>query len=203
MKTKPCSHMDDKRHPGDPIGRVGVCRLRKAISEAIGGPIYGGIVGSSLCRRNARDVDVIAVVDGAMPPSIIHLEPNFSLLYFDKTWLKYGKHAAKPVGLIPSILFKSIELSRPVIGDKKSLHLPRIRVCETDRINLKIKRERYLGTDRKNYLMALVFERLLEESPDLSGYSFDNIKMARQLGLVEIPEELKRIYSKKIASGRT
>ena len=69
-----------------------------------------------------------------------------------------------PTGLVPSILFKSIQLSLPVYGDKEVIlkRLPEIRVREVDFTNVEIKKKRYEQRDRKNYLVALIFEKLLK-----------------------------------------
>jgi len=85
-------------------------------------------------------------------------------------------------------------MSVPIAGDKSSLCIPKICVCKADFINAEIKRERYKGQDRKNYLVALLFEKLLESSSDLSEYCFDNLKLAKKLGLKEIHVELRDIY---------
>ncbi len=162
------------------------------------GVVYAGVTGSSVCGRHTGDVDVVAVVEGVRNPTLTHHPHRISLLTFDRRWLTYEKHGREPVGLIPSILFKTIELSQPIIGDKKALHMPQIRVCEADLMNLEIKKRRFKDVDRKNYLVALVFEKLLDESPNLRQYCFNNIKLAERLGLHEIASELTDIYSKKM-----
>jgi hypothetical protein len=60
---------------------------------------------------------------------------------------------------------------------------------------LEIKKSRFKDVDRKNYLVALLFEKLLKVSPDLDKYEFDNVSMARNLGLEWIAEELEGIYA--------
>ena len=45
--------------------------------------------------------------------------------------------------------------------------------------------------------MALIFETLLQSSSDISKYCFDNLKLAKKLGLKEIYEELRGIYYNK------
>jgi hypothetical protein len=159
--------------------------------------LYAGMVGSALATLRSRDIDVI-VVTSLTPenPSLIHLQ-RISLLAFSKDWLKYEKHWEKPTGLVPSILFKSLELSLPLIGNKNDLDIPKIQVRETDRINLEIKKNRYENRDMKNYLVALIFEKLLATSPDLSEYTFDNIQMANNLGEKQLANDLLKIYNKE------
>lgn len=93
------------------------------------------------------------------------------------------------------ILFKSIQLSFPIWGDKDKILriLPQIRVREEDFINVEIKRKRYERRDRKNYLVALVFEELLKRSIDLSEFEFDNVRLAKKLGLEEVARELEEL----------
>ena len=102
--------------------------------------IYAGIVGSALITLRNRDIDII-VVTSTIPenPSLIHLQ-RASLLAFSKDWLKYEKHLEKPTGLVPSILFKSLELSEPLIGNKNDLDISMIKVCKADWINIEIKK---------------------------------------------------------------
>jgi hypothetical protein len=158
--------------------------------------IYEGIVGSALVTLRNRDIDVI-IVTSTTPknPSMIHLQ-RISLLAFSKDWLKYEKHLEKPTGLVPSILFKSLELSEPLFGNKKDLDTPKIQVCKPDWVNLEIKKDRYKNRDKKNYLVALLFEKLLAASPDLSKYTFDNIEMANNLGETRLANDLIKIYNK-------
>ena len=157
--------------------------------------IYGGIVGSTLATLRNRDIDVIVVTKTTpKDPLLVHLQ-RASVLAFSKDWLKYKKHLEKPTGLVPSILFKSLELSMPLIGKKNDLDLPTIHACEPDWINIEIKKKRYENRDKKNYIVALLFEKLLESSPDLLKYSFDNIEMANNLGEKQIANELIKIYS--------
>jgi len=157
--------------------------------------IYAGIVGSSLATLRNRDIDII-VVTSTTPeiPSLIHHQ-HVSLLAFSKDWLKYEKHLEKPTGLVPSILFKSLELSEPLIGNKNDLDIPMIKVSRADWINIEIKKKRYENLDKKNYVVALLFEKLLAASPDLSKYSFDNIKMADNLGEKQIANVLLELYN--------
>ena len=155
--------------------------------------IYAGIVGSSLEVKRATDIDVVAVTSSAVTPKLIH-EGDVSVVRFGEEWLSYVKHEKEPVGLVPSILFKAIQMSIPVVGDKSRLCIPEICVCEADFVNVEIKRKRYKGRDRKNYLVALIFEKLLESSSDLSEYCFDNLRLAKKLGMEEIYEELRDIY---------
>ena len=71
--------------------------------------------------------------------------------------------------------------------------LPQIRVREEDFINVEIKRKRYERRDRKNYLVALVFEELLKCSVDLGEFEFDNVRLAKKLGLEELARELEEL----------
>jgi hypothetical protein len=156
--------------------------------------IYAGMVGSSLVTQRNRDIDVVAVTSTTPNnPSLIHLQ-HVSLLAFTKDWLNYEKHLETPTGLVPSILFKSLELSEPLIGDKNNLDIPIIQACKPDWINVKIKKKRYENRDKKNYIVALLFEKLLAASPDLLQYSFDNIEMANTLGEKQIANDLTKIY---------
>jgi len=152
--------------------------------------VYAGIVGSSLITSKAHDIDII-VITTKIPedPSLIHQHP-YSFLVMNRTWLTYEKHNKQPVGLIPSILFKSLQLSKPVIGNIKDLAIPTITVNKTDWINLQMKKDRYRKTDKKNYLVALLFEHLLRLSPDLSMYSFDKYQMGENIGANELVNEL-------------
>ena len=153
-----------------------------------------GIVGSYLANRNS-DIDIIAVVRNELPPTLFHLPEKISVLAFDVSWLNYETHEARPMGLVPSILFKTLQLSKPLLGDKSYIAIPKIEVCRADWINVRVKKNRFNGRDRKNYLVALIFEKLLETSPDLSMYEFDNVAMAKKLGLIDISEELIDIYN--------
>jgi len=105
------------------------------------------------------------------------------------------KHEEMPTGLVPSILFKSIRLSLPVYGDKNEIlkRLPEIRVREADFMNVAIKKKRYEQRDRKNYLVALIFEELLK-SGSIDEFEFDGVRLARKIGLKEIAEELENLY---------
>lgn len=58
---------------------------------------------------------------------------------------------------------------------------------------MEIKRKRYERRDRKNYLVALVFEELLKRSIDLSEFEFDNVRLAKKLGLEEVARELEEL----------
>lgn len=152
--------------------------------------IYAGIVGSSLITQKAHDIDIIVITTTSPDtPSLVHQHP-FSFLVMKRTWLRYEKHNKQPVGLIPSILFKSLQLSKPVVGNIQDLIIPKICVNETDWINLQMKKGRYESTDKKNYLVALLFEKLLKNSPDLSMYSFDKYEMGTRIGAHEILKEL-------------
>lgn len=157
--------------------------------------VYAGIVGSSLVTLRNQDIDVV-VVTSTTPknPSLIHIQ-GVSLLAFTRDWLNYEKHQEKPTGLVPSILFKSLELSEPLIGDKNDLDIPIIQVCKPDWINVEIKKKRYENRDKKNYVVALLFEKLLAASPDLLKYSFDNIETANNLGEKQIANDLLKIYN--------
>jgi len=171
--------------------------LKEIIVENIDNVVYAGVVGSSLCRSDAGDTDVKVIVDSGLPPTLMSLDENTSALACDTGWLTCGKHVERPVGLIPSIFFKSIELSLPVIGDKNSLRIPEIKACDIDYINLEIKKTRFIHSDRKNYLVALVFEQLLKTHPNLRGYHFDSISLAKELGLSHIADELTRMKEVK------
>lgn len=144
--------------------------------------IYAGIVGSSVVAERGTDIDMVAITSREAHPRLIH-EKEVIMLLLGKEWLLYDKHEKEPVGLVPSVLFKAIPMSIPVVGDKLRLCIPKISVCEVDFINVEIKRRRYEGKDRKNYLVALIFEKLLVSSSDLSESCFDNQKLAKKLGL--------------------
>ena len=156
--------------------------------------LYAGVVGSSAVR-GGRDVDVVAIAEGDEKPMLFH-EGRISVLLMGKEWLSYEKHEEIPTGLVPSILFKSIQLSLPVFGDKDEILeiLPEIRIREGDFMNVEIKKGRYERRDRKNYLVALIFEDLLRRSEDLSEFEFDNVRLAKKLGLTEIAEVLEDIH---------
>lgn len=172
-------------------------KIKHVVLDSLPDTIYAGITGSFFALNRATDIDIVAVVDDEFEPLLLHPERGISILAFDTSWLTYKKHEEKPFGIVPSILFKSIALSMPLIGSKGPLRLSPIRVCRADWMNLKIKKARFEGVDRKNHLVALVFEKLLEESPDLDKFSFDNIMMAKSLGLAQIAEELESIYSRR------
>jgi hypothetical protein len=164
--------------------------------------LYAGIVGSVLVMKRDRDIDVIVVTKiTPKEPSLIHLQ-RVSILAFSKDWLKYNKHLEKPTGLVPSILFKALELSEPLIGKKSDLGLPIIHACEPDWVNIEIKKERYKNRDRKNYLVALLFEKLLAISSDLSKYSFDNVEMAKSIGEKQIASDLLKFYNRTMKRNR-
>ena len=159
--------------------------------------IYAGLVGSAVVTNRNTDTDVIVLLtDTPEAPCLVH-ETGFSLLCLNTSWLCYKKHLVTPVGLVPSILFSSITLSQPILGNKENISLPKIKVCKADEINIAIKKNRYEKTNRKNYIVAQLFERLLKISPDLSLYSFDNVKMAKTIGANELAEELMSIYKEK------
>jgi hypothetical protein len=152
--------------------------------------LYTGVVGSSVVREG-RDVDVVAISEGDERPMLYH-EGRISVLLLGKGWLSYEKHEEMPTGLVPSMLFKSIQLSLPVYGDKERIFrlLPEIRIRKEDFENVEIKESRYKRRDRKNYLVALIFEELLKRG-DIDKFEFDSVKLARELGLEEIAEELE------------
>ncbi|GEM_PF-1581630 len=153
--------------------------------------LYAGVVGSSVVREG-RDVDVVAISEDDEKPMFFH-EGRVSVLLMGKEWLSYEKHEEIPIGLVPSILFKSIKLSLPIFGDKGRFleMLPEIRIREVDFTNIEIKKRRYERRDKKNYLVALIFEELLR-SGDLNEFEFDNVRLAKKLGLKEIAEELAK-----------
>lgn len=155
--------------------------------------LYAGVVGSSVVREG-RDVDIVAISEEDVKPMLFH-EGKISVLLLGREWLSYEKHEEMPTGLVPSILFKSIQMSVPVLGEKNEILriLPRISVKEADFVNVEIKKRRYEGRERKNYLVAIVFEELLKRSEDLREFEFDNVRLARNLGLKEIAEELQRL----------
>lgn len=155
--------------------------------------LYAGVVGSSAVREG-RDVDVVVIADREEKPMLFH-EGRISVLTLGREWLTYKKHEEMPTGLVPSILFKSIQLSLPVYGDKDEIlkKLPEIRVREADFTNVEIKKKRYEQRDRKNYLVALIFEKLLK-SGSIGEFEFDGVRLARKIGLKEIAEELENLY---------
>ena len=155
---------------------------------------YAGVTGSSAAGRTSTDVDVVAVVEGQREPTLSHGRCRVSVLSFDRSWLSYCRHLEDPVGLIPSVLYKSILLSQPIIGWRQSLNIPQVRVCEADWINLRIKKCRYRA-DRRRYIKALLLEAVLTRSPTLEMYHFDNVRLARELGLHEIADELEQAYN--------
>ena len=71
--------------------------------------------------------------------------------------------------------------------------LPEIRAREVDFTNAEIKKKRYEQRDRKNYLVALIFEKLLK-SGSINEFEFDGVRLARKIGLKEIAEELENLY---------
>ena len=155
--------------------------------------LYTGVVGSSVVREG-RDVDVVVIAESDEKPMLFH-EGRISVLTLGREWLTYKKHEEMPTGLVPSILFKSIQLSLPVYGDKEEIlkRLPEIRVSEVDFTNVEIKKKRYEQRDRKNYLVALIFEKLLI-SGSIDEFEFDGVRLARKIGLKEIAEELENLY---------
>ena len=128
-------------------------------------------------------------------PSLVK-DNNISYLFLNKDWLKYDIHQKNPTGLVPSVLFKSIDMSITLIGKKSAINHDSIKACKADYLNVKIKKERYKDTNYKNYLVSIIFEKLLEKSPDLSLYSFDNIEMSKRVGLKNISYELEKYYRK-------
>ncbi len=157
--------------------------------------IYAGLVGSNVIDRKNSDIDLIIITSKHPDCPCLIKESNISYLFLNESWLKYDIHLKKPKGLVPSILFKSLDQSIPLIGKKSAIDHDVIKVCRADFINVKIKKERYKDTDHKNYLVSLIFEKLLEKSTDLSIYSFDNVEMAKRLGLNKISRELKEYYN--------
>ena len=165
-----------------------------------GDVIFAGIVGSSVINRKNSDIDLMIITKDYPDRPCLIKENNVSYLVFNKNWLKYDIHLKNPTGLVPSVLFKSFDKSIQLIGKKSAVDHDVIKVCKADHINVRIKKKRYKNTDHKNYLVALIFEKLLEKSFDLSVYSFDNIEMAKRLGLNKISRELKEYYSSKIST---
>jgi len=155
--------------------------------------LYAGVVGSSVVREG-RDVDIIAISKEDVKPMLFH-EGKISVLLLGREWLSYKKHEEMSTGLVPSILFKSIQMSVPILGEKNEILriLPRISVKEADFVNVEIKKRRYERREKKNYLVAIVFEELLKHSKDLHEFEFDHVRLARNLGLKEIAEELQRL----------
>jgi hypothetical protein len=102
--------------------------------------IYAGIVGSSLEVERETDLDVVAVTSSGRIPKLIH-EGDVSVLALDEEWLLYDKHEKEPVGLVPSVLFKAIQMPISVVGDKRRLCIPKICVCKADFVNGEIKRK--------------------------------------------------------------
>ncbi len=170
--------------------------LQICSSHKWGGIIYAGIVGSSIIDRKYSDIDLMIITKGHPDYPCLIKENNVSFLVFNKNWLKYDIHLKNPTGLVPSVLFKSFDKSTPLIGKKSAVDHDVIKVCKPDYVNVRIKKKRYKNADHKNYLVALIFEKLLEKSPDLSIYSFDNIEMAKRLGLKKISYELEKYYRK-------
>jgi len=172
--------------------------IRKACSD-LGWKniLYAGVVGSAVVTQRNKDIDVLVITTQTPDDPSIYHQDCVSLLVLNAGWLNYDKHSEKPTGLVPSILFKSIELSKPIIGNKDVIEIPMIKVCTADWINVKIKKKRYENVDRKNFLVALLFERLLKFSPDLSHYSFNNIEMGKNIGSTDIVRELIRIYDER------
>ena len=160
--------------------------------------VYSGIVGSAVITKRETDIDVVVLLDGTLleTPYLVHVDST-SFLFLDRSWLTYKKHIEHPTGLVPSVLFKAILLSQPVIGKISGIYLPKITASPADWININVKKTRYQHTDKKNYVVALLFERLLHDSPDLSLYNFDNVEMARTLGANDLADKLIKIYSDK------
>ena len=159
--------------------------------------LYAGVVGSAVVTQRNKDIDVLVITTQTPDAPSVYHQDCVSLLVLNTGWLNYDKHSEKPTGLVPSILFKSIELSKPIIGNKDVIEIPMIKVCKADWINVKIKKKRYENVDRKNFLVALLFEKLLKFSPDLSRYSFNNIEMGKNIGSTDIVRELIRIYDER------
>jgi hypothetical protein len=113
--------------------------LAELVLEELSEVRYAGINGSCLVSNRNSDIDIIAVVEYELAPVLFHPRDKVSILAFDSSWLSYRKHEEHPVGLVPSVLFKSIILSQPLIGSTDSLSLPPIRVCKADWVNLRLK----------------------------------------------------------------
>jgi len=111
--------------------------------------LYAGVVGSSVVREG-RDVDIVAISEEDVKPMLFH-EGKISVLLLGREWLSYEKHGEMPTGLVPSILFKSIQMSVPVLGEKNEILriLPRISVKEADFVNVEIKKRRYEGREEE------------------------------------------------------
>jgi hypothetical protein len=131
----------------------------RLVRKCLDGLVYAGITGSSIATDRRRDIDIIAIVSGELAPVLIRPESGVSILAFDTSWLDYQKHMEEPTVLIPSILSKSIVLSRPLVGHKGSINLPRIRSCEADFINVKIKKDRLRDVYRKKLSCLANFRR--------------------------------------------
>jgi len=174
--------------------------LKEFLLSEIDGILYAGLVGSHTCRSDAEDIDVTVIVDYDLPPTIRRLDENVSALILGRNWLTYKKHAENPTGLVPSILFKSIKLSKPIIGNKDAVKVPRIKASDADYINIEVKKRKYADRDRKNYLVAIMFEKLLTASPTLDKYHFDNIRLAKELRLPKIAQELNRIHKLRMTA---
>lgn len=181
----------------DPVAIYEFKILKDVVVESLSEIRYAGITGSCLVSHRNSDIDIVAVVEQDLNPTLFHPFEKVSILAFDLSWLSYKKHMERPVGLVPSVLFKSLSLSLPLIGIVSSLPLPPIRVCRADWVNVAIKKSRFRGIDRKNYLVALLFEELLRVSPNLDEYELDNVSMARTLGLEGIANELEAIYANR------
>ncbi len=191
-----------KKSPTDNLIKINKRELKNHILEICKEEhwqkiLYAGIVGSFVATKRKNDMDVLCITsDTPERPSITHVG-DISLLALNSSWLHYEKHLKDPTGLVPSVLFKSIELSKTIIGVKDDIDIPKIAACKADFVNIEIKKKRYEKIDRKNYLVALIFETLLQISSDLSLYNFDNIKMAKDIGFNDIAEELSLIYKKR------
>jgi len=170
--------------------------LEKALEEAKKryDMTYAGLTGSRCATERDSDWDVLVCINDELADPLLEHEGNVSFLILDKNWLKYKTHEEKPTGLIPSILFKSIELSKPLFGEKPKTD--EIKVCPIDFFNCGVKRERFKLIDKKERLVAQILYELLKQNR-IDDYCFDNIKLAEKLSLSKIAVELKQQYTKE------
>lgn len=124
-------------------------KIREKVGKKFRGDLlYAGVAGSYLIKRR-NDVDVTVIAKSELPPTLFYLPKNISVLAFDISWLSYERHEREPTGLVPSILFKTLQLSKPLLGNKNSVVIPKIEACRADWINVKIKKDRFKAIDRK------------------------------------------------------
>lgn len=125
--------------------------------------VYAGLVGSKCAVKDRNtDWDVIVCTTATPPrPELIHDE-NINQLVLSENWLGYETHEEYPTGLIPSILFESIEFSKPLLGKKPKTD--RIIVQEIDFLNCGIKMERFKHINRKERLVARIIYELLKQN---------------------------------------